>query len=65
LNSAKGRVLEEYRQWRRRSGYSDVVEFAGSFEPRYLFEVTSNEIESAKRRSWHAHGDVRGKDSFQ
>ncbi len=58
LDRARGRALEEYRRWRRRPGYGEVVEFVENFEHRYLFEIRPREIESVKQRSEHALGDV-------
>lgn len=51
--------MEEYRRWRRKPGFGEVVEFVESFEHRYLFEITLNEIEAVKQRSEHALDDVR------
>ena len=50
--------MEEYRRWRRRPGYGEVVEFVENFEHRHLFEITSSQLEAVKRRSWHALGNV-------
>src|SRR3712207_5572206 len=58
LDRAKGKALEEYRRWRTRPGYGEVVEFVENFEHRYLFEITPTQARAVIRSSAHALGDV-------
>jgi hypothetical protein len=69
LDRAGGQALREYRSWRERPGYGEVVEFVENFTHRYLFEITPDQAMSVVRRSTgprdHALGDVASKEQMK
>ena len=64
LIEAGGPAAQEvYRRWRARAesqpAYKDVVAFVEGFTHQYLFTITEDQLEAAKRRSQHALGQLR------
>lgn len=47
-----------YQQWLNRPGFEDVHSFVCGFTHKHLFEITVHELNSVKKRSNHALGDV-------
>ena len=69
LDRAGGEAPREYRSWRKRPGYGEVVEFVENFTHRYLFEITPEQARAVIDRSTgpldHALGDVASREQMR
>ncbi len=54
LDRVDGEATRRYREWRGRSGHSEVVAFVENFTHRYLYEITPVQARSVMARSGHA-----------